>query len=306
MSKVKIENSIWFVLGEGFKIYLKNFTQFTRYMLFPVFGQIVGIALIFGLSGWYGLNLPIWAEENLFFQDYNNIIITLLLITAPGFILFLKAFWDFMVAYGALNSMADAVLTTGRLYDLDAHTKVITNRAPQFIGLLITISILALIGINPLFWIIGAIAFVYFILVFQVFTLEENPAVIECFKKSFNLIKGDFARTFVILFILAVITYYLLSIGTTVLLQAIRLHDVFLAGIQSWTSTLQLDTINEMRISFRLQPLTPVSLALNVLKSSILFIVAGLSLPLRSICWTLWYRNLGIVKAEKPKKSKKG
>ena len=306
MSKVKIENSVWFVLGEGFKIYLKNFTQFTRYMLFPVFGQVIGISLIFYLSGWFGLNVPAWAEENLFFQNYNNIILTLLLITAPGFVLFLKAFWDFMVAYGALNSMANAVLTTGKLYDLDAHTKVITNRAPQFVGLLITISILALIGINPLFWIIGAIAFVYFILIFQVFTLEENPTVIDCFRKSFNLIKGDFARTFVILFILATITYYLLSIGTTVLLQAIRLHDVILMGIQGWTSTLQLDTINDTLISFKLQPLTPASLALETFKSSILCIVAGLSLPLRSICWTLWYKNLEIVKAEKPKKSKKG
>ena len=306
MSKFKFQNSIWFILGEGLKIYLKNFVQFTKYMLFPVFGQIVGLALIFWLSGWFGLNLPVWIEENTFFQNYNNIILVLLLVTAPGFIIFLKAFWDYMVAYGALNSMTDAVITTGRLYDLKAHTKVITNRSAQYVGLLITISIFVLIAIFPLFWVIGAIAFVYFILVFQAFTLDENPTVFGCFKKSFDLIKGNFARTFVIMVILTTLTYYLLSAGTTVLLQVIKLHNILLTGLEGWVSTLELDTINDALISFRLQPLTPVTLALRILANSILFVVAGLTLPLRSVCWALWYRNLEILKTEKPKKSNKG
>ena len=45
MSKYKMKNSIWFVLFEGLKIYFSNIDKFILYMLFPVLGQVLGIAL---------------------------------------------------------------------------------------------------------------------------------------------------------------------------------------------------------------------------------------------------------------------
>ncbi len=50
MSKYEIKNSIWFVLAEGIKIYFSNIDKFLVYMLFPVFGQVLGIALTFCLT----------------------------------------------------------------------------------------------------------------------------------------------------------------------------------------------------------------------------------------------------------------
>ena len=50
MSKYKLKNSIFFILWEGIKIYFSNIDKFLLYMLFPVFGQVIGIALSFGLS----------------------------------------------------------------------------------------------------------------------------------------------------------------------------------------------------------------------------------------------------------------
>ncbi len=304
MAKLKLKNSVWNILGEGVKLYFFNIGTFSKYMLFPVFGQIIGIVLIFGLTFWLTLNLPSIMAKHPIFNDPTVILVSLLIITIPGFVVFLKAFWDFLVAYGALNSMTQAVMTTGKLYDLGAHTEVVTKRTVTFIGLLLAITLLSIIAINPLFWVIGLIFFIYFILVFQVFTFEEDKSIIECFKRSFNLIKGNFARTFLIMIILGVITYYVLMYCVTALFEVIRLSEVLLGGLESWARTVPLDNINAVTSEFMLPAITALDVAKQILSSLICFIVAGLTLPMRSICWSLWYKNLSEIKT--PKISKKG
>ena len=299
MAKFKIKDSIWNVLGEGLKIYFTNFLKFTQYMLFPVFGQIIGIALIFGLTGWFIQSLPNLTVEHEFLNNFTTVTFCLVLLTLPGFAVFLKAFWDFLVAYVALNSMTDAVITTGKLYDFKAHNQVVTTRRGSFIILLLIISILSLIAINPLFWVLGLIFFIYFILVFQIFTFEPEAGVTGCFKRSFNLIKGNFARTFLIMTILTLISHYLINWGAAALADIVKLGD-FLRGIfENWASTLPLNEINNTLEYFRMQTITPLTVAKEILASSILFTVAGLTLPMRSICWTLWYKNLSGKKSEK-------
>ena len=232
-------------------------------------------------------------------NNFTTVTLCLVLLTLPGFAVFLKAFWDFLVAYVALNSMTEAVITTGRLYDFKAHNQVVTTRMGSFIILLLIISILSLIAINPLFWVLGLIFFIYFILVFQIFTFEAEAGVTGCFKRSFNLIKGNFARTFMIMAILTLISHYLINLGAAALIDVIRLGD-FLRGIfENWASTLPLSEINRMLEYFRLQTITPLTVAKEILASGVLFTAAGLTLPMRCVCWTLWYKNLSCKKSEK-------
>lgn len=306
MTRFKIQDSVWFVLREGLKIYFSNFWKFTQYMLFPVFGQILGVALIFGLTGWFVNSLPYLIDDYAVLNNFSTIIIILTLITLPGLAVFLKAFWDLLVAYGALNSMTEAVITTGKLYDFKAHNEVITKRSFKYIALLFVISVLSLISINPLFWVLGLIFFIYFILVFQVFTFEEETSIAGCFKRSFNLIKGNFGRTFLIMFMLGLISHYLINMGLSALLDVIKLSE-FLKGIfENWASTLPLGNINTTLTYFKLQEITPLKVANEILSSAVLFTVAGLTLPMRSICWSLWYKNLVDVKSDKFSKKKTG
>lgn len=306
MAKFKIKDSVWNILFEGLKIYFKHFLKFTQYMLFPVFGQIIGIVLIFGLTGWFTFSLPVLAEEHAVFNNFSTISIALILITIPGFAVFLKAFWDFLAAYVALNSMTEAVITTGKLYDFKAHNEVVTKQTMKFIVLLLVISILSLVAINPLFWVLGLIFFIYFILVFQVFTFEKDVSVLGCFKRSFELIKGNFGRTFLIMLLLGVISHYLINTGLAALSEVIKLSE-FLKGIlESWAAELPLADINNTLTYFKLQAITPLEIADEILASSILFVSAGLTLPMRSICWTLWYKNLAEAKAEKNTGKKSG
>ena len=95
MSKPIIRNSIWSVLFEGIKIYISNIDKFVLFMLFPVFGQLIGLALTFGLT--IGLASKVGAKAN----NMTTAMIFIFLLALPGLLIFMKAFWDYMVAYVA-------------------------------------------------------------------------------------------------------------------------------------------------------------------------------------------------------------
>ena len=85
MSKDRIKNSIWLVLFDGIKIYFSNIDKFVLYMIFPVLGQIIGIALTFLLSLGFAQKV---------IEKTSSISMTLLLIfllAVPGLLIFMKA-----------------------------------------------------------------------------------------------------------------------------------------------------------------------------------------------------------------------
>lgn len=310
MAKDKVENKIISVLLESVKIYGANFFQFTKYMLFPVFGQVLGLGLIFFLASIYSQNIPELVEKYAFFNNFSVIVLCVVIITVPGMIIFMKAFWDFLVAYGALCSMAESALNTGKVYDFPAHNAVITNRTFKYISLWLVIGILSAIAIFPLMWIIGGILFVYFILVFQVFTFEQDASIYDCFKRSMLLIKGNFARTFVIGAVVVFFTHYIFVEGFSVFFDLTKI-SLFLSGIfEKWVSVnIPLEDFNNyvVNINPRFDVITSVKIADMITYQVIFFIVTGLTLPLRSICWTLWYKvlsknNSAPIKTAKTKK----
>ena len=68
---------------------------------------------------------------------------------------------------------------------------------------------------------------------------------------------------------------------------------------ESWAYTLPLETVEQFGI-------TPQIIGENIVKELILFVMIGFTLPLRSICWTLWYNNFAEPQTvEKPKKKKR-
>ena len=84
-----------------------------------------------------------------------------------------------------------------------------------------------ILGILPVFWIFAGLFFVYFILVFQVFTFENGLSPVGYFKRSMFLIKGKFGRTFLLMAILTIFTYVILVSGLGVLFDAFNLFRNF-------------------------------------------------------------------------------
>lgn len=281
----KEDKSIWLVFFEGIKIYALNIHKFLLYMAFPVLGQLIGLVMIFGLTYWFTRNYQNLAVKYAPLNDFSTLLTVVVITIIPGLLIFMKAFWDYLVAYGAVNSMTEGYLNTGKVYDFRAHNEVITNRTFSYIVLWLLFGIFAFLSVIPVFWIIGAVFFIYFILIFQVFTFEQGVSPVGYFKRSMSLVKGKFARTFLLMILLGIFTYYFLPAGLSVIFDYLNLTDILAKGFEAWAYTLPLEPLEQFNI-------TPALIGNELVKELIFLIVVGFTLPVRSICWTLWYKNL--------------
>lgn len=290
MSKYKLKNSIFFILWEGIKIYFSNVDKFLLYMLFPVFGQVIGIALSFGLSLGF-------ADKVVQKADSPAVaLLMILLLAIPGLLIFAKAFWDYMVAYVALNSMTEGAVTTGKVYDLDSHNEVATQRGWKYIGFLIILSVLMSLGSSIFFIIPGFVLWIYFILVFQVFTFEPDLSITDIFKRSFLLVKGNWARTFILMAVLGFFSMYILTEGITVVFDYLNLTASASSIFNFISNLIPLDLVNKILVHANQPIITNEMISKTIFVSVLGMIISGLTLPIRSICWSLWYKNLSDVK----------
>ena len=290
MARTKTDKSIWVIFFESLKIYALNLHKFLLYMAFPVLGTLLGLGLIFGLTYWFSSNISHFIVKYPALENISTFMLVITLLVLPGLLILLKAFWDYLVAYGALNSMAEGALTTGRVYDFPAHNAVVKSRTLTYVMLWILFGIFTVFATFPLFWVLGGIFFVYFILIFQVFTFDENISAISCFRESLNLIKGKFARTAVLLIIQGLILFLVYQ-GLTVLFEVLRLNELMNGMFSIWAMGLPLDEINTVYQKFNML-ITPDMISKYIIANITGFIALGFTLPLRSISWTLWYKNI--------------
>lgn len=290
MSKYKLKNSIFFILWEGIKIYFSNIDKFLLYMLFPVFGQVIGIALSFGLSLGFTDKVVQKADSP------AVALLMILLLAIPGLLIFAKAFWDYMVAYVALNSMTEGAVTTGKVYDLASHNEVATQRGWKYIGFLIILSVLMSLGSSIFFIIPGFVLWIYFILVFQIFTFEPDLSITDIFKRSFLLVKGNWARTFILMAVLGFFSMYILTEGITVVFDYLNLTASASSIFNFISNLIPLDLVNKILVHANQPIITNEMISKTIFVSVLGMIISGLTLPIRSICWSLWYKNLSDVK----------
>ncbi|MBQ7764506.1 hypothetical protein IJ384_03950 [bacterium] len=298
------------IFMESIGLYFSNFDKFFKYMTFPVLGQILGITLVFLLTFFYTKNLPNILEKFSTIDNPSTLFIILFLIVLPGLIIFMKAFWEYLVAYGAVNSMLENLLKSGKVYDFDAHTELIKRRTVPFIGLWFLFSIYSAISIIPFFWIPAIVFAVFFILIFQVFTYEPELTPIGCAKRSFALIKGHFASTFLLLALVGALTYVFIPQLLTMFCDYTHITKLFINAISPFVKELPINDLNSFFSSLYLPQITTNDISEFIIEVSIAQIFIQYTLPLRSILWGMWYKELNggklyISSEDKPKKTSK-
>ena len=301
MSKDK--KTVFGLFTEAIGLYFSNITKFLKYMTFPVLGQIAGLILVFITTYFYSINMPNLIDKYPNLNNFSTLVGISIVIALPGLAIFCKAFWEYLVAYGAINSMVENMLRSGKVYDFDAHTELIKRRSLSFIGLWLLFSIFTLFGICPLFWVIYAVFVIYFVLVFQVFTFEPELSPIGCVKKSLVLVKGHFGTTFVLFCLVSALTYMLIPQIITTGLDGIGITTAFANAIMPFVKLMP-----EIDLSIAgLGTITHSDIAIFTIQVTIAQILIQYTLPLRSILWSLWYKELnnGLPAQDLPTKKKR-
>lgn len=294
--------SVFEVLMESVGLYFSQIDKFIKYMTFPVLGQIVGLGIIFITTYYYTQNMPKLIDKYPNLNELWIIVSLSVLITLPGLIIFCKAFWDYLVAYGAINSMFVNLQKSGKLYDFDAHNELIRRRCFSYVGLWMIFGIFSAIAICPLFWVICAVFAIYFILSFQVFTFEPELSPAGCLKKSLLLIRGHFAQTFSLLIIIAGLTYIIIP---QIFMTAFEYTGIITAlsnGLMPF-----IENIPELNFEpYGMGIITHSHYAAIIVSTVVAQILIQYTLPLRSLLWSNWYKELnsGIAEPEIPSNSK--
>ncbi len=288
---------------ESVGLYFSNFDKFLKYMTFPVLGQILGLVLVFLTTYFYSINMPKLIAKYPNLNSLSTLVVIAVVIALPGLAVFCKAFWEYLVAYGAVNSMLENMLRSGKVYDFDAHTELIKRRAVSFIGLWFLFGIFSFVAICPLMWVICAIFAVYFVLVFQVFTFEPELSPIGCVKKSLLLVKGHFSSTFMLIILVGFLTYIVIPQIVIKGFDAIGINIAFSKAILPLVKLFPELDLSEYGIS----KITHMYIALFTIQTIIAQILIQYTLPLRSILWAMWYKELnnGLPKQDLPKTKKR-
>ena len=277
------------IFTESIGLYFSNFDKFMKYMTFPVLGQLAGLLLVFLITYLYTKNLPPLIDRFSGLNNFNVLVLLSILITLPGLAIFVKAFWEYLVAYGAINSMFDNMQKSGRVYDFSAHTELIKRRTIPYIGLWFLFGIFSAVSFCPLFWIICGILAVYFVLVFQVFTFEPELSPVGCVKRSLALVKGHFASTFMLMALAGALTYIFIPQLFIKVFDLTGVNNFIAKGIIPVISELPMPDLTQ----YGVKSPTEYDIAIFTIKVFAAQILIQYTLPLRSILWSLWYRELG-------------
>lgn len=285
---------------EAVGIYLQHLPTFLKYMTFPVLGQFFGVFLAFGLSLGFAFNATTSGV------DPSMILPLTLILTIPGLVIFAKAFWEYLIAYVAISSMAENTVKSGKIYDIKAHKQVALKRVPDFVGLWLLFGVFTSVALLPPMWGFGAVIFIFLVLIFQVFTFEKFATPTECFKRSWVLVKSDFGGTLGLLALVGFLTYWLLPKVFELILTAIQVMTLLTMLIDPMLT----DSINTWNTALTTLGVPFVITSLMITKMIVGTIVSTLvicyTLPIRSIAWTLWYKklNTAMIKASSKKKKK--
>lgn len=307
MSKKK--NTPLNIFMESLKLYFSNFDKFVKYMTFPVLGQITGLSLSLLLTYFYAIKMPVIIDKIPVLNNFWILVCIAILITLPGLAIFVKAFWEYLVAYGAVNSMFENMIKSGKVYDFDAHTELIKRRTISFVGVWFLFGIFSLLASFPLLWVVGGVFAIFFVLVFQVFTFEPELSPLGCVKRSMQLVKGHFANTFMLFAMIGALTYILVPQIVNLFFEYTNV-TYFLTGIiRPLILQLPLSEWNSILAYAYLPALKADEIAVFTITTFIAQIFIQYTLPLRSILWAMWYKELNggkiyINKEDKPKKKR--
>ena len=144
--------------------------------------------------------------------------------------------------------------------------------------------------------------------VFQVYTYEPDLSPIGCIKKSFNLIKGHFGSTFLLMFLSGLLCWIFIPQIFSYLSETIGINRILTNLVTPFIETLPISEFNAYTAKFGVSNIMNDSLAKLVVSTSVAQIFIQYTLPLRSILCGLWYKELNgslPTQVEKKKASKK-
>lgn len=283
--------SIFEIFLQSVGLYFTNIDCFVWYMVFPVLGQLFGFIMTAIILYSYCEYKTVILSTVPILKTPMYLHIALAAVLIPIALIWIKALWDYAVAYSAVNSMTENMLKSQRVYDFPAHTMMITRRWLPYFGLLIMFGSILLLSVIPIFTVFVWVLLVFYAFIFQIFIFEPDLSPVECFKRSSSYVQGHFKQTLLMICLIGGLTYIVLPQIALVFLETVKAVGYLKDLIVPYISVPSLDRINWVLSAMGAKQIMPTQVAYFIVRALILIVMIQFLLPLRVICMCLWYKN---------------
>lgn len=276
------------IFFSSIKTYFLYLDQCAKQLAFPIFGQIISIILIFTATYFFVTNIDSIREINPFFANDKNLYISFFIIIAPLFLVFLKAFFDYIIAFASLNLLFYTVSNKGKERNIDfaANNNVIKRKLPNYIMLMLITTLLLIVP--PLIF-VAPIIWIYLCLSFQVLALEGDVSAPKAISRSIELVKGNVIPTIIMLVLCGFVTYVFLPNLFTWTLDKMSLSTFFVTKFEAFFTLLPIEEYNQY-LSMANTSINQTELGIMAYSAMVSFFVTGFTLPFRCCCFTELYR----------------
>lgn len=275
----------------SFKTYFLYLDQLLKYMAFPVLGQLISVVLMFTLAYYFRLHLEGLSANELFAHRINNLYILFFIILFPLILVFMKSFYEYLIAFTALNTVFyTANKNKAKKIDFKACNAVITRRLGSYIFLMLLVSLLLSV---PFF---APIVAFFLTFVFQVFALENGSSAINSIKRSFQIVAENIVPTLIMLVLCYIATYEFLP---KLFVWVAEKTSVLYFFMNMWENFFEITIVSSIRdiidianstISGLNLKIDAITISRYAVEATISFIVIAFTLPLRCCCFTELYR----------------
>ena len=269
------------IFFSSIKTYFLYLDQIAKYLAFPVFGQLLGIILIFTVTYYFRTQ----------FYNYINLSV-FYVILIPFLLIFLKAFYNYLVAFASLNLLFYTVSGKSKVKKIDfkANDNVIIRKMPNYIVLLFLLSVIGIIISIPPLLFISPFIWLFLCLCIQVFALEGDVSPIKAISRSVELVKNNILSTVIMIILCYIVTYWFLPNLFIWAFEKLSLVSALITPYEQFFELVPLDNINSY-LSLANYSIDPLTIAKFAAEYTISFIIISFTLPFRCCCFTELYRN---------------
>ena len=276
------------IFFSSIKTYFLYLDQCVKYLLFPIFGQLISLIILFTIVYYFNTNIDNIRNISAFFEDDKHLFVIYSLTLLPFLIVFMKAVYDYIIAFCALNLLFYTVSNKKKVKDIDfsANRKVIERKIINYVILMFLVTFLLIVP--PLIF-VAPIIWVFLSLSFQVLSFENDISGQRAISRSIELVKGNVIPTVILLLLCSIVTYWFLPSMFIWACEKLSLITFMIGRIETFVNLLSLDSLNELLsiINFKLDSLT---IAKYMAENVVTLIVIAFTLPFRCCCFTQLYK----------------
>jgi len=293
--KRKVSLNAFKIFFTSVKVYFLYLDKFVKYLMFPVFGQIFGLIALFIVAYLFTVNMTTLGEKIPFLLSERNLLITYCCCLAPFFVIFLKAFYEYLIAFSALNSVCYIITPKKKVQEIsfDTHNEAIERRIFHYIVLLFLFTLISIILTVPVSWIFIP----FFVLVFQVFALEQSAGARYSISRSVDLVKGHYLQTLIAIILVVLFTYIFIPELFIWAFNYFKITQYLVIPVEKFLSAMPIDfdSVNAM-LKANMMPMTLeiTECSKKIVDATIYTIFIMFTLPLRCCTFTNLYAALDI------------